>query len=73
MKKCYSKFQKYFFLSYNLIQNALTPIVTTRARITSKNLKELGFICNEQRQFHINSYSNGGLGPCESEESKAKL
>ena len=59
--------------SDNLIQNASNPIVTTQARSTSKNLKQLCFICHEQRECDSNSYNNGGLGRCESEGSKAKL
>ena len=63
--------------SDNLIQNASTPIATTRARshlkIKSKNLKQSWFIRNEERECDSNSYNNGGLGRCERERSKAKL
>ena len=44
-----------------------------RAGSTFKNLKQLCFICNEQRECDTNSYNNGGLGRCESKGSKAKL
>ena len=57
----------------NLMQNASTQIVTTRARSISKNLRQLCFICNEQQECDSNIYKNGGLGRYESEGSKAKL
>ena len=44
-----------------------------RARSTSKNLKQLCFICNEQRECDGNSYNIGRLGRCKSEGSKAKI
>ena len=59
--------------SDNLIQNASTPIVTMQARSASKNLKQLCFIYNEHRECDSNSCNNGGLGRCESEESKVKI
>ena len=45
--------------SDNQIQNASTPIVTMRARSTSKNLKQLCSIYNEQRECDNNGYNNG--------------
>ena len=59
--------------SDNLTKNASISIVTTRARRKSKNLKQLCFKCNEQRECDINSYNIGVLGRCKSERSKAKL
>ena len=59
--------------SDNLVQNNSSPIVTTRARSTSKNLKQLCFICNEQRECDSNSNNNGVLGRCESEGWNTKL
>ena len=59
--------------SDNLIQNASTPIVTMRARSTSKNLKQLCSIYNEQRECDNNGYNNGWLVRSESEGSKAKF
>ena len=59
--------------SKSLIQNASASIVTTRVGSTSKNLKQLWFICNEQRECDSNSYNTGGLGRYKSEGSKAKV
>ena len=59
--------------SDNQIQNASTPIVTMRARSTSKNLKQLCSIYNEQRECDNNGYNNGWLVRSESEGSKAKF
>ena len=50
--------------SDSLIQNASTSIITTRARRTSKNFKQLCFICNEQQECDSNGYNNDGLGRC---------
>ena len=59
--------------SDNLVQNASTAIVTILARSTSKDVKQLCFLCHEQRECDNNSYNSRGLGRCESEGSKAKL
>ena len=59
--------------SKSLIQNASVSIVTARVWSTSKNLKQLWFICNEQRECDSNSYDTGGLGRYKSEVSKVKV
>ena len=50
-----------------------TRVTKTRSRSTLKNFKRMCFICNEQRESDNSSYNCGGLGRCESENSKTKL